>query len=319
MIDQISVVIITMNRRELIEKSVPILLEDPSTGELIVVVDGAKDGTMNVLERWAERDERVKPIWQENAGEGAARQRGVTAAQYDIVVILDDDVIPTVDLVSRHALFHTANDVDLVLGYMPTSVPTPRRRGQVATILYAQDYEKTCREYEAHPEAIYRHFWSGNFSIRREPALSLGLRGGIRLGYHEDLYFGLRCHEAGLHMAFDRGAMGHHTHSRNLRKLSGEVRRSGESRAILLRWFPDIAQFADPLFALDGSQRRVLMTLSGKWMREVVTPTLMAASWCAGVLHLWRLEIDFARVMRQVELVYAFRKRMRFPAGTRPS
>src|ERR1700692_3253065 len=98
MTEQISVVIITMNRRALIEKSVPILLNDPATGELIVVVDGARDGTMEVLERWAERDERVRPIWQENAGEGAAREHGVIAARHDVVVLLDDDAIPTFDL-----------------------------------------------------------------------------------------------------------------------------------------------------------------------------------------------------------------------------
>ena len=187
-----------MNRRALIEKSVPILLNDPATGELIVVVDGGRDGTLEVLERWAARDERVRPIWQENAGEGAARERGVTASHHDVVVLLDDDVIPTFDLISQHARRHAVENVDVVLGYMPTTVPTPRLRGQVATILYASDYETTCRGYEKQPDAIWKHFWSGNFSVRREHATAIGLGGKIRLGYHEDLYFGLRRKLCGL-------------------------------------------------------------------------------------------------------------------------
>lgn len=300
-----------MNRRALIEKSVPILLNDPATGELIVVVDGARDGTLEVLERWAERDERVRPIWQENAGEGAARERGVMAARRDVVVLLDDDVIPTFDLITQHALRHAVDNVDVVLGYMPTTVPTPRKRGQVATILYSSDYEATCRRYEAQPDAIWTHFWSGNFSVRREKAAAIGLGGKFRLGYHEDLYFGLRCEEAGLKVVFDRGALGYHTHSRNLRKFSREVRRSGEARAILLLWFPDIARDLDPLVTQRGLQRGALMLLSGSWIRGVATPALMATSWSSGVLHVWALETNAARVMRQVELVYAFRKRMR--------
>lgn len=319
MTEQVSVVIITMNRRALIEKSVPILLNDPATGELIVVVDGARDGTLEVLESWAERDERVRPIWQENAGEGAAREHGVVAARHDVVVVLDDDVIPTFDLISQHALRHAVDNVDVVLGYMPTTVPTPRQRGQVATILYSSDYEKTCGGYEAHPDAIWTHFWSGNFSVRREQAIAIGLGGKIRLGYHEDLYFGLRCKEAGLKAVFDRGALGHHTHSRNLRRFSREVRRSGEARAILLLWFPEIAKDLDPMVAQRGLQRGSLLLLTSSWVRGVATPALMATSWCSGVLHLWSLETLAARVMRQVELVYAFRKRMRDSAVPRPS
>jgi len=316
--EQISVVIITMNRRALIERSVPILLDDPATGELIVVVDGARDGTMEVLEGWAERDGRVRPIWQENAGEGAARGNGVAAARHDVVVLLDDDVIPTADLVTRHAMRHSIDSVDVVLGYMPTTVPTPRRRGQVPTILYSQDYEKTCLGYQNHPEDIWSHFWSGNFSVRRDHALAVGLKGGIRLGYHEDLYFGLRCQEAGLTAVFDREAVGNHTHSRSLRKFSREVRRAGEARAILMHWFPDFRDLADPFFDTSGPQRVVLTTLSIPWIRAVATPTLMAVSWFAGIMRFWALETDAARVMRQVELVYSFRKRMKVDMELRP-
>lgn len=311
MTKQISVVIITMNRRALIEKSVPILLDDPATAELIVVIDGARDGTLELLELWAQREERLRPIWQENAGEGAARERGVEASRRDVVVLLDDDVIPAHDLITQHARHHAVDDVDVVLGYMPTNVPTQRRRGQVPTILYASDYEATCRGYDAHPETIWAHFWSGNFSIRRERALAIGLGGKIRLGYHEDLYFGLRCHEAGLKVEFDRLALGHHQHSRSLRKFSREVQRSGDARAVLVKWFPRFTREIDPLSGQSAMRRRILTMSSGSLIRGITTPTLMATSWCAGVLHIWFLETNAARIMRQIELLHAFRRRTR--------
>ena len=319
MTEQVSVVIITMNRRALIEKTVPLLLDDPATGELIVVIDGARDGTLELLQSWSERDERVRPLWQENAGQTAARQHGIEVARHDVVVVLDDDVVPTPDLISQHARRHAVDNVDVVLGYMPTTVPTPRRRGQATTILYSADYEKTCLDYEAHPDTMWAHFWSGNFSIRRAKALAIDLGGTRRLGYHEDLLFGLLCREAGFSARFDRAALGYHTHSRSLRKFVREVRLSGEARALLLHWFPDVASDVDPLITLRGLQRGVLMFLSSSWIRGVVTPSLVMTSWCAGVLRAWSLETLATRAMRQVELAYAFRRQMRRPAVPRPA
>lgn len=307
----VSVVVVTMNRRAMIEQSLPILLNDSATGEVIVVMDGAEDESLEFLVEWSKRDGRVKPIWQENAGAGAARDRGVASARYDVVVLLDDDVMPTQSLITQHALRHSCGDVDIVLGYMPTTVPSPRRRGQVATVLYSSDYEETCRGYEAQPETIWSHFWSGNFSVRRKQAVTIGIRGQMRLDYHEDLYFGVRCEEVGLRAVFDRSAAGQHAHSRNLRSLSREARRSGEARVILLRWFPHLANDLDPLLVQAGLPRKVIMFLSGEMMRTIMVPALMASSWSFGVLRVWPLETLTTRVMRQVELVYAFRKRMK--------
>lgn len=313
----LSVVIITMNRRALVEQSVPILLGDPATGEVIVVIDGGRDGTLEMLEQWAIRDERVRPIWQENAGADAARQQGAESARFDVVVFLDDDVMPLADLVTQHAHRHRVGDVDMVLGYMPTTVPTPRHRGQVATILYASDYEATCRIYEANPENIWVHFWAGNFSLRRDKAVSIGLRGQHRLNYHEDLYFGIRCKDSGLKAAFDRLAQGRHTHSRNLRSLAREARSSGEARGTLVNWYPILVEHLDPLSSRGGLIRRAALIVSIPPSRAVAVPVLMAGSWFFGLVHVWPLETFAAQVMRQIDLVHSYRSRLNSPVVAR--
>lgn len=306
-----------MNRRELVERTLPVLLSDPATGEVIVVIDGARDGTLEMLEGWAARDERVKPIWQENAGEGAARQRGAQTARFDIVAFLDDDVEPHADLITQHARRHRAGDVDLVLGYMPTTVPTPRRRGQVATVLYASDYEAACRLFEADPENIWMHFWAGNFSLRRDQAVVIGLRGQLRFSYHEDLYFGIRCKELGLRPTFDRTVRARHTHSRNLRSLAREARRSGEARGTLMNWFPILVEHIDPLYSQRGLRRRVAFILSSSSTHTVAVPALMATSWFFGVVRIWSLETFAAQVMRQIDLVHSYRSRINAPVVPR--
>ena len=45
--------------------------------ELILVDDGSKDSSGNICEKYAERDQRIKVIHQENQGQAAARNRGV--------------------------------------------------------------------------------------------------------------------------------------------------------------------------------------------------------------------------------------------------
>lgn len=311
--DPVSVVIPTFNRRPSLFNVVSPLLEDPRTGEVVLVVDGSTDGTLEFLEEWAQEEPRIHVILQENAGQGAARRNGIEQSQYDTVVLLDDDVEGSVGLVSAHAQWHDVNEHRLVVGYMPTKIPSPRRRGQVATILYAEDYERTCKLYEADSRTIFTHLWAGNMSLRRATALDVGFGRDKRLGYHEDLRFGLRCQEAGLEAVFDRSLLAWHSHSRNLRKFAAESRRSGEGRAQLSWEHPGLADDLNPLSALSALESVIVRYFGSSLIRPISAPIAMAASYGSGRLKFWRLEIVSARVLRLIELSFGFRRAKKKP------
>jgi glycosyltransferase involved in cell wall biosynthesis len=62
--------------------------------ELILVDDGSRDGSLEVLKAYEKNDSRIKVIHQENAGPGLARNRGIKEASGVYIVFIDsDDVI----------------------------------------------------------------------------------------------------------------------------------------------------------------------------------------------------------------------------------
>jgi glycosyltransferase involved in cell wall biosynthesis len=59
--------------------------------ELIVVDDGSRDSTRVIVDRWAERDSRVRVFAQANQGVAAARNRALAAARGELIATLDAD------------------------------------------------------------------------------------------------------------------------------------------------------------------------------------------------------------------------------------
>jgi glycosyltransferase involved in cell wall biosynthesis len=305
---RVTVVIPTYNRRSSLAKIIRPVLDDLTTGEVIVVVDGCNDGSMELLGEWALREPRIKPVYQKNSGAAAARQRGVEEAQFDVVVLLDDDVMATEGLIASHEKWHPEGANRLVLGYMPTHLVKPRMPGQTPTILYAEDYENTCSAYENDPRQILKNLWAGNMSMSRRNALLIGFRADQFLPYHEDMRFGVRCQEAGIEPVFDRSLLAWHWHGGNLRKLAADSRRSGEGRAEMCRDFPELSNEFNPLLHLSWQETLIARLLGTAKTRFFAAPLVMASIYVAGRLRAWRTELILARVLRLIELSYGFQQ-----------
>lgn len=68
-----------------------ILAQTHGALEVIVVDDGSRDGSRAVMEDYARRDDRVKPIFKENGGVTSARLRGVAEATGEWIGFVDGD------------------------------------------------------------------------------------------------------------------------------------------------------------------------------------------------------------------------------------
>ncbi len=88
----ISIIVPTYNVEPYIRRTLDsILAQTYKDIEIIAVNDGSNDGTGAVIDEYAARDPRVRPIHQANAGVTAARLAGVAAARGDYIGFVDGD------------------------------------------------------------------------------------------------------------------------------------------------------------------------------------------------------------------------------------
>lgn len=61
--------------------------------EMIIIDDGSKDNSVEVVQKYMEKDSRIRLIRQANAGSAAARNHGIREAEGQYIALLDADDI----------------------------------------------------------------------------------------------------------------------------------------------------------------------------------------------------------------------------------
>ena len=74
--------------------------------ELIIVVDGSTDQTLDILNGWIEKFRELKIVYQENKGRAAVRNTGVKNASGELLVFFDDDLIVSENCIKDHLEYH---------------------------------------------------------------------------------------------------------------------------------------------------------------------------------------------------------------------
>jgi len=166
-------------------------------------------------------------------GPNSSRQAGLDAATAEVVLFLDDDVLPDPRLATGHAAHHARAENLVVVGYMPV-VRGEAGYDTATGQLYALEYERRVKRYEADPDSILTNLWGGNVSLRCGDARRVGVENEAHPGRrHEVQDFGLRCAAAGLVGLFDRDLRATHHYRRSRRAFLDDAWAQGYERTLL--------------------------------------------------------------------------------------
>lgn len=258
----VSVVIPTYNRRQrlaLVLEAIGAQTVPAEKIEVVVVDDGSTDDTSAWLAE-ATFPFRLRFEAQANSGPAAARNRGVRAAQAELILFLDDDVVPDPALIEAHRESHAdaAGDV-VVLGTL-SSLPEYKQPWVAwEQIQLEKQYAAMVRGDYA---PTFRQFWTGNASVSRARLLEAGLF-DTSLKRGEDVELGRRLAAAGVGYVFNVRARGLHHAERSLKSFCSAHASYGEMEVNLFDAAPEGADryLAGNWHRLHPAQRAVLTAL----------------------------------------------------------
>lgn len=207
---RLSVVIPTYERPERVVRLVEHLAEQtvsPDAFEVIVVDDGSReDPGPRILA--AKTPYRLVFERQANKGPSAARHRGAEIARGEIVLFLDDDMIPSPGLLAAHIEAHRASPRALVVGALQSGEKVTKL--SLFERLHARRLEEltaSVRETGRSPRAT--EMYSGNMSVRRADYFAVG--GFDRsLRRAEDTEIAMRLEDAGVKLVLAVDALAIH-------------------------------------------------------------------------------------------------------------
>lgn len=234
----ISVVIPTFNRSRLLRQTLPALtsqtLADGLRYEVIFVSDGSTDDTEAVLHEVIATHPHIRYFRIEpTGGPSTPRNYGIREARGEVVIILDDDVLPEPELVLRHAEFHARNPERHHAAVGEVYVPQ-HLLSDPMSLFHVFPYDEV-RDLD---RLSFLHFWTCNVSFKRDFMLESGMFDEQFL-FHEDRLVGYKLAEAGMHLHFLPSARGQHLHQLQPSGIPAKARFSGMWLYAFLQRLPD--------------------------------------------------------------------------------
>jgi glycosyltransferase involved in cell wall biosynthesis len=218
---RLSVVIATKDRAAYLERALESFSNQigaPSF-EVVVVDNGSTDGTRELVERLrGSLPYAISYVYEQQPNRGAARNRGIAAAQGYLLLFCDDDVYAPPGFLAAHDAAHTLSN--FVVSGPILNVPGYRTRPKPTVAHYSRAFFCTC-----------------NVSV---PKIAVDAVGGFDEAFHlygwEDTELGVRLRDHGMRAKFAWDAYIWHIKPPHDVTLESELRKAVEKARMAVRF-----------------------------------------------------------------------------------
>lgn len=229
----VSVIIPTHNRVRILKRTLEALARQAYPAdrmEVIVVADACTDRTLEMLDSIG-LPFSVKTIEETGIGPGGARNSGFAHAQGELLLFLDDDVVPTPTVVTAHVCAHQRLPASLVIGPYPAlPIPWPSFLHILTRFWWASKFNSLNRNEHRN---IYQDVLGGNLSLASDLFYRLGGFDPELRHANEDHELGLRAIKSGISIAFASNALAYHYDHETTTVRTSLVRAYHEGQALV--------------------------------------------------------------------------------------
>lgn len=242
----ISIVIPSFNRQKPLYALVSALIGQHRSNistELIVVLDGSTDGSAEALAKLTTPPEmRLIIHTQPNKGLAAARNAGLKLASGEVVLFLDDDIIPSEGLVRAYLHAYRVTGVDVVLGRIYRHVADWVPVAIADSEAYASEMRHKSLSIDG-TLANALNVWGNDLLVKRSRLLEVGgFDEAFRQYGSEDVDLGQRLVEAGATFAYAPDAAVIHCYRGTPYEWRQRAWLRGRSEVALTTKHPSLAQ-----------------------------------------------------------------------------
>lgn len=111
----VSIIMPAYNSERFIAESIEsVIVQTYTNWELIIIDDGSTDNTGKIIKQYAQKDNRIKSIYQRNQKQGKARNTGLENSKGELIAFLDSDDLWIPEKLKIQVSFLANNEVDLL-------------------------------------------------------------------------------------------------------------------------------------------------------------------------------------------------------------
>lgn len=301
----VSVVIPTHQGRESLRRALRSLRSQtvvPSSFEVVVSIDASTDGTAEMVDSF-EAPYELRRVDPERRGRAVACNAAIAAARGEVLIVLDDDMRASEQLVERHRAHHPPDSRLCVLGAVPVELDA----GSPPAARYVKEKFDLHLARLGDPEHLARprSFYTGNASLRAEVMRDAGgFDESFGLYGNEDVELALRLRAGGVELAYDPKALAHQEYGKDMGALQRDTLEKGRTTVLLARRHPQV--FGDLRLAAPDDSSRPWLALRAilLWATRRIPATTKVVSAVASVFEragFWR-----SRLFYRAALDYAF-------------